>query len=169
MPNTQSRPAARPSADWARQLRSRGLRATKASIAVLHHLQLSEIPLTHGELSAAISGNGGEEFDRVTLYRVLERLEKADLVAKFPGRDGAARFAIRSAEALGYFECNGCHRVVQLSEDTMPPKVFQQLTRELQRRGMTGAQFSLAISGTCARCNAAGNADLMVIVGRVKG
>lgn len=169
MPTTRSTPAARPSTDWASQLRSRGLRATKASIAVLHHLQASEAPLTHGELSAAISGNGGEEPDRVTLYRVLERLEQADLVAKFPGRDGAARFAIRSAGALGHFECNGCHRVVQLSAGAMPPKAFQELTRELQRRGVTGAQVSLAISGICAECRAAGKADLMVIVGRVKG
>jgi len=144
------------------------MRATKASIAVLQRLQRSDVPLTHAELSEAIGASDGVELDRVTLYRVLERLEQADLLTKFPGRDGTARFAIRSAGALGYFECNGCHRVVQLAQDAMPAESFRQLTREMQRRGVTGAQVSLAISGICADCRAAGKADLMVIVGRVK-
>lgn len=155
--------------DWSAQLRSNGLRATTASTAVLRGLDGSDQPLTHAELGSVVERIGGQPVERVTLYRVLERLTAVGLVMRYPGPDGTARFGMADPDAIGHFECNGCHRIIELSRSVVPPKVLEHLARQLQGQGIASGELSLAITGTCSQCSAAGHAGPMVVMARPKG
>ena len=148
------------------ELRAGGLRATKPAIAVLQRLRATSQPLTHSELSNAVVLDDGATLDRVTLYRVLQRLIKAGLVAQFPGLNGTAHFTIPRPDALGHFECSNCHRVVRLFEGALSPAMVEQVREELQRQGIGGAQVSLVIAGSCPQCHTQGHARMMMIAGR---
>ena len=154
--------------DWSERLRSNGLRATTASMAVLRCLDRSDRPLTHAELGPAVEQAEAQPVERVTLYRVLERLVAAGLVLRYPGPDGTARFGMPGPDAIGHFECNACHRIIELSRAVVPPKVLEHLARQLQGQGIASGELSLAVSGTCSQCSAAGHAGPMVVMARSK-
>ena len=135
---------------------------------MLRCLAGSEQPLTHAELRSAVEQGDGKPVERVTLYRVPDRLAAVGLVVRYPGPDGTARFGMPDPEAIGHFECNGCHRIIERSKAVVPPKVLEQLARQLQGQGIAGGELSLAITGTCSECSAAGHAGPMVVVARAR-
>lgn len=168
MKESSNAPGSAAAEDWSERLRSNGLRATAASIAVLRCLDSSDQPLTHAELGPAVEQASGKPVERVTLYRVLERLVAAGLVLRYPGPDGTARFGMPGPDAIGHFECNGCHRIIELSKAVVPPKVLEHLARQLQGQGIASGELSLAVTGTCSQCSAAGYAGPMVVMARAK-
>lgn len=161
-------PDTAPDPDWSQRLRSNELRATRASIAVLRCLHGSAQPLTHAQLAAALEMAHRAPVERVTLYRVLERFVAAGLLLRYPGPDGSARFGMPGPDAIGHFECNGCHRIIELSRSVVPPKVLLQLAHQLQEQGIASGELSLAVSGTCSQCSAAGAASPMVVMARAR-
>ncbi len=166
MKRSSPTPAETNANDWMDCLRSHGLRATTASLAVVRCLSRSDQPLTHAELGLAVEEADARAVERVTLYRVLERLIAAGLVLRYPGPDGTARFGMPKAQAIGHFECNRCHRIIELSKAVVPPKVLEHLSRQLQGQGIASGELSLAITGTCSQCSAAGHAEPMVVMAR---
>ena len=87
---------------------------------------------------------------------MLKRLAAVGLVVRFPGPDGTTRFGVPNPEALDHFECNGCHRIIELSHRVVPPNGLAHLTRQLQRQGIAAGELALAIPGICSQCGAAG-------------
>lgn len=65
------------------------MRKTKASQAVLHVLQESGKALTHKDLQVQLS----EVCDRVTIYRVLARLNEEGLIHRVSDPEGVMRYA----------------------------------------------------------------------------
>ena len=124
--------------------------------------------MTHAELRSAVEQGDGKPVERVTLYRVPDRLAAVGLVVRYPRPDGTARFGMPDPEAIGHFKCNGCHRIIERSKAVVPPKVLEQLARQLQGQGIAGGELSLAITGTCSECSAAGHAGPMVVVARAR-
>ena len=168
MKNRSAKPGKAIENVWSAQLRSKGLRATSASVTALGCLSRSDQPLTHSELGAAVEKSEGKAVERVTLYRVLERLAAVGLVSRYLRPDGAARFGVSHPDAMGHFECNGCHRIIELSAGVVPQKVLVHLAQQLQAQGIASGELSLVIAGMCSQCSAAGQASPMVVMARAK-
>jgi len=134
-------------------LRSSGLRVTRAAQTVLDLLERAPQPLTHDDVVAAYTGATGAPPDRVTIYRVLDRLVEAGLCDRRVGADRINRFARHVEAASGnIFECDQCHKVLALPSDPELPKVMSRLGRELRKQGIDTRHTALTLHGTCGDC-----------------
>jgi Fur family transcriptional regulator, ferric uptake regulator len=120
-----------------------GLRPTANRLVVLEALLKSDNPLSHQELLNELSSV--HEFDRVTLYRVLDWLLEHDIVHKVAGDNRAWRFQLNSTNAShrhAHFQCTECGKVYCL-DDVSPrtpklPKDFRAVSIELNIKGRCG-------------------------------
>lgn len=135
--------------DWGEYLRATGLRGTRASIAVLKALEAAALPLSHDELEPLVA-----PIDRVTLYRVLDRLIAAGLAQRIESAERAGRYVAVQARADSYFECNMCHRVMALPSDPALPELLDHMRRQLEKQGLESTQTVFRVQGTCAACKA---------------
>ena len=134
-------------------LRQSGLRVTRAAQTVLDLLARASQPLTHDDMVAAYTAAAGEAPDRVTIYRVLDRLVEAGLCDRRVGADRVNRFSRHVEAASGHiFECNQCHKVLALPSDPELPKVMSRLGRELRKQGIDTRHTALTLHGTCGEC-----------------
>ncbi len=129
-------------------LKSKGLRITKVREAVLQVLINSGNPLSHQEI---ITRKKTAEFDRVTVYRTLETLQKLRLIHKIKGTDGVSRFGANENKASEkcsgdhiHFHCSVCNQMSCLPEQPLPwikaPKGFEIHSKQL------------VVYGTCSKC-----------------
>ncbi len=100
------------------RVRAAGLRCTAARMAVLRRLDAADAPMTHGEVVAALQGQG---FDQSTVYRNLIDLAEAGLVRRKELGDHVWRFeSLRAGEQAGdehaHFLCVDCGHVRCLPE-----------------------------------------------------
>lgn len=134
-----------------------GLRRTRAAIAVLDLLQAEpERSLTHAEVEAALKSRD-VSVNRVTLYRLLERLVSAGVLDKHSDDvDRAWRFGLCCAEpgqSLPRFACDACHRHFSLPEASGPTRAAaDQILSALSSLGHMGQRIDLSIHGTCSGC-----------------
>ena len=157
LPTPMPRPPIRPAAttdpasdaDWAEYLRANGLRGTRAAIAVLKALEAAALPLSHDELETRTA-----PIDRVTLYRVLDRLVATGLAQRIESSERAGRYVAVQARADSYFECTTCHRVMALPADPALPQLLSHLRRQLEKQGLESTQTVFRVQGTCADCGA---------------
>jgi Fur family ferric uptake transcriptional regulator len=134
-------------------LRSSGLRVTRAAQTVLELLARASQPLTHDDVVTAYTAAAGEAPDRVTIYRVLDRLVEAGLCDRRVGADRVNRFSRHVEAASGnIFECDQCHKVLALPSDPELPKVMSRLGRELRKQGIDTRHTALTLHGTCGEC-----------------
>lgn len=142
-----------------------GLRRTRATCAVLHVFLTDDTwTATHADVEAALLGQG-LEVNRVTLYRLLDRLVGTGLLVRHV--DDVARtwrYALApellSGETAGHpagvvprFECDACHRQFRLTEASPPTQaVADQLLKTLATLGHQGQRVDLSIHGTCNVC-----------------
>jgi Fur family transcriptional regulator, ferric uptake regulator len=147
-----------------------GLRRTRATLAVLG--LFARQPgwwAGHADVEQAMSAVG-LEVNRVTLYRLLDRLAHAGLLlrrADDPTRTW--RFALSpgilptvapsapagsgGSEVVPRFECDACHCQFELVDASTPTQaVAQQLLQALASLGHHGQRVDLAVHGTCAGC-----------------
>ena len=147
-------------AELDRWLAQAGLRRTRATRAVLQlFLSDGSWSATHADVEAALLAQG-LEVNRVTLYRLLDRLASTGLLARHA--DDAARtwrYAL-APDATGAdggvvprFECDACHRQFRLTEASPPTQVVaDQLIKTLATLGHQGQRVDLSIHGTCNVC-----------------
>ncbi|KQX39752.1 Fur family transcriptional regulator [Variovorax sp. Root434] len=155
MKTTTSRPksALAPPFDSEALLRGSGLRVTRAAQTVLELIEHSSQPLTHEEVAAAYTTATGEAPDRVTIYRVLDRLVEAGLCDRRVVADRINRFSRHvEAESGNIFECDQCHKVLALPSDPELPKVMGRLGRALRKQGIDTRRTALTLHGTCGNC-----------------
>ena len=161
-------PALDPAA-LADRLHRAGLRSTRAVLAVATAFDAAApgwAP-THAEVAARLA-QGGAPANPVTLYRLLERLVAAGLLARHTapgerswrfrwlGTDPAAAPA-----AVPLFECDACHAQIPLQGADAPTQaVADALQRTLAGLGHQAARVDLAVHGTCAGCRGAGDRPL---------
>lgn len=139
--------------NWAHQLKAQGLRATPAAQAVLAELQRTGSSLSHEELLSRLAAQlGANTPDRVTLYRVLERLVGSGLVTSLATTSRARRFSLRRQAALAQFECNRCHRITALSPDAQLQSALELIQQRLRGMGVTALHHAIATQGVCADC-----------------
>jgi len=122
------------------------LRPTANRIAVLEALLQTPHPLTHQELLNILTVS--HNFDRVTLYRILEWLLNNGIVHKIAGDNRAWRFQLNTTDRShkhAHFECTDCGKIYCL-DDISPivPKLPD---------GFQSTSVTLNIKGRCSRCN----------------
>ena len=142
-----------PPAAWPERLRAAGLRSTALTLAVLQRLETASQPYSHEDLAQELAeDNPSGKVDRVTLYRILDRLTLVDLIAKIQGSDRVARYTLTHASAAGYFECDQCHSVTALPSDPALTDVLARMGRRVNRSGAHSTKASLTLHGTCKNC-----------------
>ncbi len=140
------------------RLRGTALRATAARINVLAILLSASNALTHQELLSRLVGT-----DRVTVYRALDSLIKAELAHKIAGGDRAFRYGAGaiadSPQAAdhqhGHFKCTGCGKVFCLSSTAKKRNILQKLQKSLEgelEAGFQSHNIELTLNGWCAHC-----------------
>lgn len=135
-----------------------GLRRTRATETVLDFFMHNpDLSFTHADLEDGLTGFG-LNVNRVTLYRLLDRLVVAQVLAKHPDEHSRNwRFGWRGNapdSSLPRFECDECHRHFDLPEASGPTKeVAEQLLSTIARLGHVGQRVDLSIHGRCAGCN----------------
>ncbi|WP_439588785.1 Fur family transcriptional regulator [Hydrogenophaga sp.] len=143
------------------RLERAGLRRTLATRAVLGlFLTRPRSRLTHAQAQAALTARG-LDLNRVTLYRLLDRLAVCGVLRREADEQRIWRFSLAPtgdtlAETDGAgprFECDTCHRRFELSDAGEPTRaVTRDLFEALARLGHQGRRLDVSIHGTCASC-----------------
>lgn len=145
------------------RLEAGGLRRTLATRAVVGLFVASpQRSLNHAQALTLLAARG-LDINRVTLYRLLERLAACGVLTRFSD-DTARTWRFRLADVnepeLGAgapsFECDACHQHFSLVNAEAPTQEaatrFYQALAELGHRGL---RMEVAIHGTCASCSPA--------------
>ena len=139
-------------------LSAHGLRRTAAARRVLGWmLAYPDTSYTHAQLQEAFARDGGESLDRVTLYRLIDRLTQVGLLLCRVDSQRVRRYQAMpaSVHATPHFECQSCHRDSPLGaalRATELEKAAQTAMESLRALGYQDMHFDLAVKGVCAEC-----------------
>jgi Fur family transcriptional regulator, ferric uptake regulator len=145
-------------------LAAHGLRRTVAARRVLGWLLAHpDTSYTHAQLQNALVNDGDEALDRVTLYRLIDRLTQVGLLLCRVDSQRVRRYQAMpaSVHAIPHFECQSCHRDRPLAGALQAnaadlEKAAQTALDALRALGYQGLQMDLAVRGVCADCATTG-------------
>lgn len=123
-----------------------GQRSTAARLAVLNVLNAAEGALSHTEIIERLSA--GYQFDRVTIYRVLDWLTEYHLIHRIASDDRAWKFQVSLPNAShqhAHLHCTQCHKIICLDE--LQPSLPTQITAKFQIESV-----DMIIKGRCPDC-----------------
>ena len=137
-------------------LSAHGLRRTVAARLVLGWLLAHpDTSYTHAQLQAALVGADadapGVALDRVTLYRLIDRLTlDASRVRRYQAMPS-------SVHAIPHFECQSCHRDSPLAGALQAnaldlERAAASALQALQALGYQGMSMDFAVRGVCVDC-----------------
>lgn len=145
-------------------LSAHGLRRTSAARRVLGWLLAHpDTSYTHAQLQTALAGEsdlaGGVMLDRVTLYRLIDRLTQVGLLLCRVDVQRVRRYQAMptSVHAIPHFECQSCHRdsplldALKANADDLE-RAAQTALQALQALGYQGMRMDVAVRGVCADC-----------------
>lgn len=131
-------------------LRTSGVRATPARIAVMQELRAATSPLTHADLTEMLVPLG---FDKATVFRNLNDLADAELISRTELGDHVWRFESLDPERPAgekhpHFVCVECGSVTCLGD--------MDFTTSSKRRAKSiGRITEILIKGHCTDCESA--------------
>ena len=134
-----------------------GMRATRATKALLALMDTQPgMQWSAAEVQARLQ-KMGVDVNRVTTYRLLDRLAGAGRLVKTVDGERLTRYALRvDAEPLQVrYECTDCHTVQALDEMAENASITQamaQYVQTLQGQGLVPRQSELRLQGLCAEC-----------------
>lgn len=144
-------------------LTAHGLRRTNAARLVLGWLLAHpDTSYTHAQLQMALANNGKSdtgELDRVTLYRLIDRLTQVGLLLCRVDASRTRRYQAMPEEihAIPHFECQTCHRdsplagALQANANDLE-RAAQTALDALKALGYQGMSMDFAVRGVCADC-----------------
>ncbi|MFI5446792.1 Fur family transcriptional regulator [Polaromonas sp. UC242_47] len=145
-------------------LSAHGLRRTNAARRVLGWLLAHpDTSYTHAQLQAALAGEGDTTdsavLDRVTLYRLIDRLTQVGLLLCRVDASRVRRYQAMpvGVHAMPHFECQSCHRdsplatALQASTDDLE-RAAETALEALKALGYQGMSLDFAVRGVCADC-----------------
>ena len=145
-------------------LSAHGLRRTAAARLVLGWLLAHpDTSYTHAQLQAALASDDdpahGVTLDRVTLYRLIDRLTQVGLLLCRVDVNRVRRYQAMpsSVHAIPHFECQTCHRdspllgALQASANDID-RAAQTALEALKALGYQGMSMDFAVRGVCADC-----------------
>ena len=175
-------------------LSAHGLRRTAAARRVLGWLLAHpDTSYTHAQLQTALQADGHEPvadvagahltvviesagvgplaLDRVTLYRLIDRLTQVGLLLCRVDANRVRRYQAMpaSVHALPHFECQSCHRDQPL-QGTLQGSALdlevaaQSALQALKALGYKGLSLDLAVRGVCVDCATAACATVPAAV-----
>jgi Fur family transcriptional regulator, ferric uptake regulator len=125
-----------------------------------------ETSYTHAQLQAALSGNGDAALDRVTLYRLIDRLTQVGLLLCRVDNQRVRRYQAMpaSVHATPHFECQSCHRDSPLANALKADaqdlaRAAQSALEALKALGYQAMSLDLAVRGVCVDCATGGAAQ----------
>ena len=148
-------------------LSAHGLRRTAAARLVLGWLLAHpDTSYTHAQLQAALVADGAEgtdapgvALDRVTLYRLIDRLTLAGLLLCRVDASRVRRYQAMpsSVHAIPHFECQSCHRDSPLAGALQAnaldlERAAASALQALQALGYQGISMDFAVRGVCVDC-----------------
>jgi Fur family ferric uptake transcriptional regulator len=141
------------------------LRRTAAARRVLGWLLAHpDTSYTHAQLQTALQSPDADHadavaLDRVTLYRLIDRLTQVGLLLCRVDSNRVRRYQAMpaSVQALPHFECQSCHRdsplAGTLQGNALDLEVAaQSALQALKALGYQGLTLDLAVRGVCADC-----------------
>lgn len=142
-------------------LAAHGLRRTYAAKLVLGwFLAHPDTSYTHGQLLAVLAQDQHEEMDKVTLYRLVDRLVQVGLLLCRVDINRTRRYQAMPASihAIPHFECQSCHQDRPLSEALRSKgedldRAAQTALEALKALGYQGTSVDIAVRGVCADCS----------------
>ena len=150
-------------------LSAHGLRRTHAARRVLGWLLAHpDTSYTHAQLQMALAGEDGADssagLDRVTLYRLIDRLTQVGLLLCRVDLHRVRRYQAMPAgvHAMPHFECQSCHRdsplegALQASAGDLE-RAAQSAIDALKALGYQGMSLDFAVRGVCADCATGSN------------
>ena len=143
-------------------LSAHGLRRTAAARRVLGWLLAHpETSYTHAQLQESLAGDHAEPLDRVTLYRLIDRLTQVGLLLCRVDSQRVRRYQAMppSVQTMPHFECQSCHKDSPLSGALKAnahdlERAAQTALEALQALGYQGMSLDFAVRGVCADCAA---------------
>ena len=145
-------------------LSAHGLRRTVAARQVLGWLLAHpDTSYTHAQLHAALADGAEAPLDRVTLYRLIDRLTQVGLLLCRVDSQRVRRYQAMpsSVHAIPHFECQSCHRdsplatALQASASDLE-RAAQTALETLRALGYQGMRMDFAVRGVCADCVTSG-------------
>jgi Fur family ferric uptake transcriptional regulator len=141
-------------------LSAHGLRRTSAARLVLGWLLAHpDTSYTHAQLQMALQDDQTEALDRVTLYRLIDRLTQVGLLLCRVDARRVRRYQAMpaSVHATPHFECQSCHRDSPLSGALQASSrdlemAAQTAIEALKALGYTGLSMDVALRGVCSDC-----------------
>lgn len=142
------------------RLEAAGLRRTLATRAVLGlFLARPAGGLTHAQALASLTARG-LDINRVTLYRLLDRLAACGVLQRQADDARTWHFSLAlpahdvdDLGALPRFECDACHRQFEMTDAGESTRaVSLDLMAALSRLGHHVARVDVSVHGTCAGC-----------------
>ena len=145
-------------------LSAHGLRRTVAARLVLGWLLAHpDTSYTHAQLQAALVGADadapGVALDRVTLYRLIDRLTLAGLLLCRVDASRVRRYQAMpsSVHAIPHFECQSCHRDSPLAGALQAnaldlERAAASALQAVQALGYQGMSMDFAVRGVCVDC-----------------
>ena len=151
-------------------LSAHGLRRTMAARRVLGWLLAHpDTSYTHAQLQLALSDEGRADaievaseaptLDRVTLYRLIDRLTQVGLLLCRVDSQRVRRYQVMppSVQTMAHFECQSCHKdrplAGALQANAMDlERAAQTALQALKALGYQGMSLDFAVRGVCADC-----------------
>jgi Fur family ferric uptake transcriptional regulator len=145
-------------------LAAHGLRRTAAARLVLGWLLAHpDTSYTHAQLQAALTDESAAALDRVTLYRLIDRLTQVGLLLCRVDNQRVRRYQAMptSVHAIPHFECQSCHRDSPLSGALKASaadldRAAQTALEALAALGYQGMSLDFAVRGVCVDCATGG-------------
>ncbi len=146
-------------------LSAHGLRRTQAARVVLAWLLANpDTSYTHAQLQLAAQDDQALALDRVTLYRLIDRLTQVGLLLCRVDAHRVRRYQAMpaSVHAIPHFECQTCHRdqpftsALQSNTNDLE-KAAQTALQALKALGYQGLSMDFAVRGVCADCASPAN------------
>ena len=150
-------------------LSAHSLRRTSAARLVLKWLLAHpDTSYTHSQLQTALTGSSEPtldrvSLDRVTLYRLIDRLTQVGLLLCRVDTQRVRRYQAMptSVHAIPHFECQSCHRdsplsgalsgALQANANDLE-RAAQSALETLKALGYQGMSMDFAVRGVCADC-----------------
>jgi Fur family ferric uptake transcriptional regulator len=143
--------------DWAARASARlaqaGYRRGGARNKLIRLLAAQTCALSAVELEAALEDDG-RSVSRASVYRILEELEQAELVARIEVGQGVVRFeALRHGRGHHHhLVCDRCGRLMPFADEGLE----RELVRVSARVPLRVAEHEVILRGACESCEDGG-------------
>lgn len=134
--------------DSIRLLKNNGYKITGPRVAVLSVLAKTEVPLSAYEIAKRVPKS--IPVNVVTVYRVLEVLERLGIAHRIHAKEGFVRCDFKKRQGCHYFAvCERCGRTREFLHE-QPCRIGRLVPRKFHFKNL---KHSTEILGICAQCS----------------